>query len=41
MTQIWKASNILEVACGTGKVLPYAMYLKNDKAKYLATDIAP
>ena len=40
-THIWEAKNILEVACGTGKLLPIALQLKNQKAKYLATDLSP
>lgn len=28
MTQIWKARNILEVACGTGKMIPTALNMK-------------
>lgn len=41
MTHIWKSKNILEVACGTGKILPLAVYLKDPSAKYLATDLSP
>jgi ubiquinone/menaquinone biosynthesis C-methylase UbiE len=36
-----KASNILEVACGTGKLLPYALEVKNPNAHYLASDLSP
>lgn len=35
------ARNILEVACGTGKLLPFAMERKNAAAKYTASDLAP
>ena len=41
MTHIWKAQNILEVACGSGKLLPLAMQLKDKDASYLATDLSP
>lgn len=36
-----QAEKILEVACGTGKMLPYAIERKNPKASYLASDLAP
>lgn len=35
------AKNILEVACGTGKLLPIAINIKNPNANYLATDLSP
>ena len=34
------AKNVLEVACGTGKLLPVAIGLKNQTTKYLGIDIA-
>lgn len=41
MCEPWKAHNILEVACGTGKLIPYAMQIKRPDTKYLAVDLAP
>jgi len=34
------AKNVLEVACGTGRLLPVAVGLKNQSTKYLGVDIA-
>ena len=34
------ATNILEIACGTGKLLPYALEKKHPNAKYLASDLS-
>lgn len=34
-----QAHHILEVACGTGKLLPLALNLKPIEATYLATDL--
>lgn len=36
-----EAEKILEVACGTGKMLTYALERKNQNASYLASDLAP
>ena len=41
MLEVWDAQNILEVACGTGKLLPIAVNMKNKNANYLATDLSP
>lgn len=41
MSEVWEAQNILEVACGTGKLLPMAMNMKNPAANYLAVDLSP
>ena len=41
MLNLGKASNILEVACGTGKLLPFALDQKSTEASYLASDLAP
>jgi len=40
LMQIPKAKNILEIACGNGKLLPIALMLKDQTCKYLATDLA-
>ena len=40
MSEPWKANSILEVACGTGKLLPFAMKIKKPEAKYVAVDLA-
>ena len=34
------SKHILEIACGTGKLLPLAMRLKNENTTYLGTDLA-
>ncbi len=34
------AKNILEVACGSGKLLPLAIMLKNQNTKYHAVDLS-
>ena len=34
------ASKILEIACGTGRMLPMVLDLKNPDAQYYATDIS-
>jgi ubiquinone/menaquinone biosynthesis C-methylase UbiE len=34
-----EATNILEIACGTSRMLPYALTLKQNQCPYLATDI--
>lgn len=36
-----KADNILEVACGTGKLLSFMLELKRKESTYLASDLAP
>lgn len=41
MLQVSEANNILEVACGTGKLLPLALNMKPINATYLATDLSP
>ncbi len=38
--KLHQANNILEVACGNGKLLPLAVMLKNQQSKYLAVDLA-
>lgn len=40
LMQLHKAENILEVACGTGKLLSFAMDRKRKECQYLASDIA-
>lgn len=37
---ITQAKHILEIACGTGKLLPYTMNLKPLDCSYLASDIS-
>lgn len=39
--ELEKATNILEVACGTGKLLPFALDRKRIETKYVASDLAP
>ena len=39
MLELDKAKHILEVACGTGRMLPHAMTLKPKSTTYLATDL--
>ena len=39
--ELHKASNILEVACGNGKLLHFALDLKKNECGYLASDLAP
>jgi hypothetical protein len=41
MLKINQAKNILEVACGSGKLLPLALDLKSEETTYLATDLSP
>ena len=41
MLKMHEAENILEVACGTGKLLPLMLQNKEPSAHYLASDIAP
>lgn len=40
LLQLNSATKVLEVACGTGKLLPMALDLKNPDAEYYATDIS-
>jgi ubiquinone/menaquinone biosynthesis C-methylase UbiE len=40
MIDIRKAQNILEIACGTGKLLPLAINMKPTECKYLASDLS-
>ena len=39
MMDISKGKNILEVACGTGGLIPLALQIKDKEACYLATDL--
>lgn len=39
--ELHKAHNILEVACGTGKLLPLMLDRKKSTCSYLASDLAP
>ena len=39
MLDLPTASHILEIACGTGKLLPLAINLKKKETTYLATDL--
>jgi SAM-dependent methyltransferase len=39
MLDLPKSKHILEVACGTGRLLPLALSLKPIEATYLATDL--
>lgn len=41
MLRLNQAKNVLEIACGTGLLLPYAISIKNKDTHYLATDLAP
>ena len=41
MSELWKAENILEVACGTAKMIPIALRMKKKDSLYTATDISP
>jgi len=38
--QLNHAQNILEVACGAGKLIPMALDLKQQQANYFATDLS-
>ncbi len=40
LMDLQRSKNVLEVACGTGKLLPIAVILKNQSTKYLAVDLA-
>lgn len=39
MLKFNEAKHILEIACGTGKLLPYALSVKELETTYLATDL--
>ena len=39
MMKIDQSEHVLEVACGTGALIPLALQLKVQKATYLATDL--
>ena len=39
MMQLDKSEHILEIACGTGELIPLASQLKQHKTTYLATDL--
>ena len=41
MTEIWNTQNILEVGCGTGKLIPIALNMKRKDACYLGIDMSP
>lgn len=40
MLQLHSAKHILEVGCGTGRLIPYALTLKPDETTYYASDIS-
>ena len=40
MINLPSAQHVLEVACGTGRILPIAMTLKQNQCTYLASDIS-
>lgn len=40
MLKLHSAQKIIEIACGTGKLIPMAIDLKNPNAEYYATDIS-
>ena len=39
MLKLHEAKNIYEVACGSGRLLPFALRLKHPDASYYATDL--
>jgi ubiquinone/menaquinone biosynthesis C-methylase UbiE len=39
--KIYRAKNILEIACGAGLLLPMALSMKGKDAQYIATDLSP
>ena len=41
MLKINKSSNILEIACGAGLLLPFVIDMKQPEAQYVATDLSP
>ena len=41
MMEMHKAENILEVACGTGKIIPFLLGIKAPSTSYLASDLSP
>jgi|LakMenEpi03Aug12_release.lakeMendotaPanAssembly.Ray.scaffolds.fasta_scaffold2558134_1 ubiquinone/menaquinone biosynthesis C-methylase UbiE len=40
MMKLDSAKNILEIACGAGKLIPMALDLKSPEANYFATDLS-
>lgn len=40
MLKIDGAKHVLEIACGIGKLIPYAISLKNQECTYLASDLS-
>ena len=38
--KIEETNNVLEIACGTGRLLPLVLVNKPSQCKYLATDIS-
>lgn len=40
LMNLQNSKNVLEVACGCGKLLPVAIMLKNQSTNYLAVDLA-
>ena len=40
MLDLPAANHVLEIACGTGRLLPLAITLKNSNTTYLATDLS-
>jgi ubiquinone/menaquinone biosynthesis C-methylase UbiE len=41
MLKLDSAKNILEIACGAGKLIPMVLDLKNPETNYFATDLSP
>ncbi len=41
MLDLSKSNHILEVPCGTGRLLSLALSLKNKQSTYLACDLSP
>ena len=40
MLQLREAKHVLEIACGLGKMIPYAVTQKKEETTYLATDLS-
>lgn len=40
MLKLEEAKNILEIACGSGKLIPHVLDLKPEETFYYATDIS-
>lgn len=40
MLQLQEAKHVLEIACGLGKMIPYAVTQKKEETTYLATDLS-